>query len=75
MVDVAQVRMFGKTVGSVSWNSQYGVARFEYDSDFVRSGIQPSPILMPAREGRVYSFGELNRDTFKGLPGMLADSI
>lgn len=48
MVDVAHVRMFGKTVGSVSWNSRYGVARFEYDPEFVRSGIQPSPILMPA---------------------------
>ena len=47
MVDVAQVRMFGKTVGAVSWNPQYGIARFEYDDDFVRSGIQPSPILMP----------------------------
>jgi len=75
VVDVAQVRLFGKTVGSVSWNSQYGVARFEYDSAFVKSGIQPSPILMPVREGRVYSFGELNRDTFHGLPGMLADSL
>ena len=42
MVDVAQVRMFGKTVGAVSWNPQYGIARFEYDDDFVRSGIQPS---------------------------------
>lgn len=75
MVDVAQVKMFGKTVGSVSWNSRYEVARFEYDTDFIRSGIQPSPILMPAREGRVYSFGELNHETFKGLPGMLADSL
>ena len=75
MVDVAQVRMFDRTVGYVSWNPQYGVARFEYDADFVKSGIQPSPILMPTREGRIYSFGELNRETFKGLPGMLADSL
>jgi len=30
---------------------------------------------MPAVEGRVYGFGELNRDTYKGLPGMLADSL
>lgn len=75
MVDVARVRMFGKIVGAVSWNAQYGVARFEYDSDFVKSGIQPSPIVMPAREGRIYSFGDLNSETFKGLPGMLADSL
>lgn len=44
MVDVAQVKMFGKTVGFVNWNPQYSVARFEYDGEFVRSGIQPSPI-------------------------------
>lgn len=75
MVDAAQVKMFGMTVGSVRWNSSYGVARFEYDPDFVKTGIQPSPILMPVREGRVYSFGELNHETFKGLPGMLADSL
>ncbi len=75
MVDVAQVRMFGKTVGAVSWNPQYRIARFEYDEEFVRSGIQPSPILMPTRVGRIYSFGELNQETFKGLPGMLADSL
>lgn len=75
MVDVAQVKMFGKTVGYVNWDPQYGVARFEYDSEFVRSGIQPSPILMPARDGRIYSFRDLNQDTFKGLPGMLADSL
>jgi len=35
----------------------------------------PSPLMMPVREGRVYSFGELNKTTFKGLPGMLADSL
>lgn len=75
MVEVAQVKMFGMTVGFVSWDSQYDVARFEYDTDFIKSGIQPSPLLMPAREGRVYSFGDLNRDTFSGLPGMLADSL
>lgn len=75
MVDVAQVKMFGRTVGTVRWNSSYGVAHFEYDPNFVKTGIQPSPILMPVREGRVYSFGELNQETFKGLPGMLADSL
>lgn len=75
MVDVAQVKMFGKVVGSVHWDARYGLARFEYDPDFIKSGIQPSPILMPAREGRVYSFGDLNHETFKGLPGMLADSL
>lgn len=75
MVDVARVRMFGQTVGTISMSPQYGVTRFEYDPAFARSGIQPSPLLMPVREGRVYSFRELNQETYKGLPGMLADSL
>lgn len=75
MVDVALVKMFGRTVGTVMWNARYGIARFEYDADFVRCGLHPSPIMMPVREGRVYSFANLNRETFCGLPGMLADSL
>jgi len=75
MVDAAQVKMFGKTVGSVIWDSHYDIARFEYDPDFVNSGLEPSPFHMPVAEGRIYSFGDLNKNTFKGLPGMLADSL
>lgn len=75
MVDVARVKMFGMNVGTVKWDDAYGVARFEYDGQFVGKGIEPSPLMMPVRQGRVYSFGNLNRDVFNGLPGMLADSL
>lgn len=75
MVDVAKVRMYGLTVGTFSWDSRYDVAYFEYDDDFINKGLEPSPIMMPVRHGRVYSFGSLDKDTFKGLPGMLADSL
>lgn len=75
MVDVARVKLYGQPVGTVSWDRRYDIARFEYAPEFVRKGIEPSPLVMPVREGRVYSFGELGRATFKGLPGMLADSL
>lgn len=75
MVDVAKVNLYGQTMGYVRWDERYNCALFEYDTDFIRTGIEPSPLLMPAREGRVYSFGDLNRETFKGLPGLLADSL
>ncbi|MCQ2312244.1 MAG: type II toxin-antitoxin system HipA family toxin [Paludibacteraceae bacterium] len=75
MVDVAQVNLYGQVMGYVRWDNQYDRALFEYDADFVRKGIEPSPLQMPAREGRVYSFGDLNKETFKGLPGLLADSL
>ena len=30
---------------------------------------------MPVRQGRIYSFSDIGRETFKGLPGMLADAL
>lgn len=51
MVDVARVILFGRTMGTVRWNPRYGAAQFEYESDFVKSSLQPSPILMPAPAG------------------------
>ena len=75
MVDVAKVNMFGMPVGTFRWDDRYEVVRFEYDNSFVGRGLEPSPLTMPVREGRVYSFGDLDKETFKGLPGMLADSL
>lgn len=75
MVDVAKVSMFGIPVGIFNWDDRYGVARFDYDQSFIGRGLEPSPLMMPVREGRVYSFANLGRDTFLGLPGMLADSL
>lgn len=75
MVDVAKVKMFGMNVGAVRWDSSYEVARFEYDAQFAGKGIEPSPLMMPVQQGRIYSFGNLNREIFNGLPGMLADSL
>jgi len=75
MVDVARVTMFGMPVGTFRWDERYQLAQFEYDRSFVGKGIEPSPMMMPVREGRVYSFASLNRETFMGLPGMLADAL
>ena len=75
MVDVAKVKLFGMDMGRFRWDESYNVAKFEYDKNFADKGIEPSPIMMPVQQGRIYSFGNLNRDTFNGLPGMLADSL
>lgn len=75
MVSVARVSLYGIPVGTIQWDERYDVARFEYDAGFVARGWEPSPLMMPVREGRVYSFAGLDRETFKGLPGMLADSL
>jgi len=75
MVDVAKVNLFGLPVGTFRWDDRYKIVRFEYDHSFIGRGLEPSPLMMPVREGRIYSFSDLDRETFKGLPGMLADSL
>lgn len=75
MVDIAKVKLYGQDLGTFRWNERYAVAQFEYADSFVGRGIEPAPLMMPVREGRVYSFGDIGRETFKGLPGMLADSL
>jgi serine/threonine-protein kinase HipA len=50
------------------------VAVFQYDPDFLPSGVEVSPLVMPLRLAP-YTFPALNPESFHGLPGMLADSL
>ena len=70
----ANVILWGTRIGSVVFDENRGVGSFEYDPDFRKSGIEVSPIMMPL-SGRVYEFPSLNRQSFHGLPGLLADSL
>lgn len=71
---IAEVRLWGRTIGAVSLDSGRDVAAFQYDAEFARSGIELSPLMMPL-SARVYEFPALPRNTFHGLPGLLADSL
>jgi serine/threonine-protein kinase HipA len=75
MVNYAHIKLWDDIVGIVSWDSVRNVAGFEYEPKFVAKGLEVSPIKMPLQAGQVYSFPELSRETYKGLPGMLADSL
>ena len=75
MVDIARVNLYGQPVGTFRWDNNRQLAHFEYADSFIGKGLEPSPILMPVRQGRVYSFSDIGRETFNGLPGMLADSL
>ena len=74
MNTLAEVRLWGKTIGAVSLQDGEDVASFEYDAGFAQSGIQVAPIVMLLSR-RVYRFPELSLPTFHGLPGLLADSL
>lgn len=70
----AKVILWDSEIGAVSWIEERQVAVFQYDPAFIRSGIQLSPLMMPLRE-LPYEFPALSRETFRGLPGLLADSL
>jgi serine/threonine-protein kinase HipA len=81
-MDVAEVKIWGKLVGAVAWDERAGIASFEYDPNFKRLNWDLSPLKMPISSSkRILSFPELRRDrkaefdTFKGLPGLLADML
>ncbi len=71
---IAEVQLWGRTIGAVSIDEGREVAAFEYDAEFATSGIEISPLTMPLSR-RIYEFPALPRATFHGLPGLLADSL
>lgn len=71
---VAEVRMWGRPIGAVSVDGPGQIAAFEYTDLFSQSGIEVSPITMPLGSD-VYRFPNLAKESFHGLPGMLADSL
>ena len=54
MVDIARVNLYGQPVGTFRWDNNRRLAQFEYADSFIGKGLEPSPILMPVRKGRVY---------------------
>lgn len=74
MSTVAEVKLWGRSIGAVALADDSETASFEYDHSFVQSGIELAPLMMPLSR-RVYSFPSLAQQTFHGLPGLLADSL
>jgi len=70
----ARVILWGRDIGAVSWLDDREIGVFQYVPEFVDSGIEVAPLMMPLRKAP-YEFPALPRDAFKGLPGMLADSL
>lgn len=70
----ATVTLWGTPIGYVSMDTNEQFARFEYDPQFAESGIELAPVMMPLGPG-IIRFPELERRSFYGLPGLLADSL
>lgn len=75
MVTTAFVSVYGQRVGAVAWDPERAMALFEYDPKFNLEQLPIAPIKMPVKN-RIYSFPEFrDNETFKGMPGLLADAL
>lgn len=73
-IELAEVVLWGTVIAVVRWDESAQVAEFQYTPEFIKFGVQVSPITMPVRH-KPYRFAGLSKETFKGLPGMLADVL
>ncbi|MBS1678160.1 MAG: type II toxin-antitoxin system HipA family toxin [Actinobacteria bacterium] len=74
MSEAADVRLWGRSIGAVLLEDGEDTAIFQYTPEFAAGGVEISPLTMPLRP-QPYAFPALAYDTFKGLPGLLADSL
>jgi len=81
-MNVARISIWGEFVGAVAWDETTGIATLEYDPNFKNNHWDIAPLKMSINsDKRIFSFPELRKmnhsalDTFKGLPGLLADML
>ncbi|NNJ71551.1 MAG: type II toxin-antitoxin system HipA family toxin, partial [Enterobacterales bacterium] len=75
VTDVITVKYKDYDVGAVSYDTEAQLGLFEYFPSFINTGIELSPIKMPLVKDKIYSFPDIDHATFKGLPGLIADSL
>lgn len=73
--DVATVQLWGENVGAIVWDRDRELGIFEFETTFLRKNIRLSPYIIRQDAPGVISFPALNKDTYKGLPGFLADTL
>jgi serine/threonine-protein kinase HipA len=81
-MNTAFIKIWGEIVGAVAWDEKTGQSSFEYDPKFKKLNWDLAPLKMPINStNEVFTFPELRKnrnaefDTFKGLPGLLADVL
>lgn len=74
-VDRIEVYLWGQFVGAVAVDPRYGYCAFRYTSTFQATGIEPSPLHMPANAERTFIFTDLPEATYRRLPAMLSDAL
>lgn len=69
------VFLWGTKIGMLDYEpGQTEIATFEYDENFIKVGIELSPINV-STQNKIYNFDNISFNTFHGLPGFIADSL
>lgn len=74
MNTTAEVYLWGTRVGIIHQDVNKPYASYEYDEEFLKSGIEISPVMMPL-SNIVYEFPLLSGEPFFGMPGLVVDSL
>ena len=74
MSTVAEVWLWGTRIGAAALERPGEAATFEYEPAFLASGVEVAPFAMSLGPG-VHRFPELVRTSFRGLPGLISDSL
>ena len=74
MNHTAEVYLWNTRIGIIYGEPGKTYTSFEYDEDFLKSGIEVSPLRMPLNKS-VYEFPSLAGEPFWGMPGLVADSL
>jgi len=75
LISVLKVNLYGHVIGYIGKDPNGDKMVFEYDPEFIKApDFEPSPVVMPTRKVPYY-FPELIHSSFRGLPGLIADSL
>lgn len=75
-VEAIEVRIWGQKVGAVALDPNLRFYVFEYEPNFVKTGIELAPLTMPlAKASEPFVFTDLPEQTYKRLPAFLADAL
>lgn len=79
MDTILKVKLWGNEVAAVVWDKNKEIGIIEFFESFTRLGLDIAPLTMPLEEiirgERIFQFPTHQGKTFKGLPGLLADSL
>ena len=76
--NIVEVKLWGDTVGLLTWDNDRGCAVFQFDKSFVQKGIDIAPLVAPVKSPLVQKGFPIigNRDKlYGGLPEFISDSL